>query len=45
VVEALLTKSLIPAIGHEILSRALEGQTLAKVHVTADKGEFCYSFD
>jgi len=43
-VEALITNSLLPAIGQEFLTATVEGRTLAKVHVTTADGDFKYVY-
>jgi type VI secretion system protein VasG len=44
-IDAILTNSLLPRISTEVLSRVLDGRTIAGVHVTAQDEEFTYVFD
>jgi type VI secretion system protein VasG len=44
-IDAILTNTMLPAISQEFLSRMLEGQTMAKVHVGVENSEFKYTFD
>jgi len=44
-VEAMITNTLIPRIGHEILTRALENRSPGRVHVSVADGEFAFAFD
>ena len=43
-VDHILTRTLLPEISQEVLTRMAEGRTLSRVHVTVDdKGSFQYS--
>ena len=44
-VDAILTNTLLPAIGQELLTRLMEGKTPERVHVGVKDSEFTYSFD
>jgi type VI secretion system protein VasG len=43
-VDATITNQLLPEVGREFLNAALEGRTLAKVHVTAADGRFVFTY-
>ncbi|KQR73587.1 ClpV1 family T6SS ATPase [Burkholderia sp. Leaf177] len=44
-IDAILTNSLLPRISTEFLSRVIDGETLARVHVGVEAEEFTYAFD
>jgi type VI secretion system protein VasG len=45
-VDHILTRTLLPEISQEVLTRMAEGRTLSRVHVTVDdKGSFQYSLE
>ena len=43
-IDALLTNTVLPSISTEFLQRLMRGETLSKVHVVVDGGEFGYEF-
>jgi type VI secretion system protein VasG len=44
-IDAILTNSVLPRISTEVLTRVLDGRTIASVHVGAAGEEFTYAFD
>jgi len=44
-VDTILTNTLLPEIGQELLTRLVEGQTARRVHVEVKDGELTYLFD
>jgi len=44
-VDAILTNTLLPEIGQELLTRLMESKTAERVHVGVKDSEFTYSFD
>ncbi len=44
-VEALITNSMLPEIGQEMLARMMDGKPLKRVHIGAAEGNFSYSYD
>jgi type VI secretion system protein VasG len=44
-IDAILTNSLLPRISTEVLTRLLDGRTIARVHVAAQDEDFTYVFD
>ena len=44
-IDAILTNSVLPRISTEVLTRVLDGRTIAGVHVGAQGEEFTYAFD
>jgi len=44
-VDALITNTLLPEIGREVLSRLAEGRGINRVHVTVREGNFAFAFD
>ncbi|SPB13810.1 ATPase AAA [Caballeronia novacaledonica] len=44
-IDAILTNSVLPRISTEYLSRVMNGETLARVHVGVANEEFTYAFD
>jgi type VI secretion system protein VasG len=44
-VEALITNSMLPDIGQEVLTRLMEGRPLKKVHVGVSGDAFTYAYD
>jgi type VI secretion system protein VasG len=44
-VDAILTNTLLPEIGQELLTRLMEGKTAKRVHIGVKDSEFTYSFD
>jgi type VI secretion system protein VasG len=43
-VDAMITNTMLPEIGHEMLTRLAEGQAVTKVDITVKDGAFQYSF-
>ncbi len=43
-VDAMITNTMLPEIGREMLTRLAEGQTVSKVEISAKDGAFQYSF-
>jgi type VI secretion system protein VasG len=44
-IDAILTNTVLPQISQELLTRMLDGRSVAKVHLTVENEEFGYSFD
>ncbi len=44
-IDAILTNSLLPDISGEFLRRMMHGETIDRVHVSAEDGDFRYSFE
>ena len=44
-IDAILTNSLLPDISGEFLRRMIHGETIDRVHVSAEDGDFRYSFE
>ena len=44
-VDTILTNTLLPEIGHELLTRLMEGKTAKRVQVGVKDSEFIYTFD
>ena len=44
-VDSILTNTLLPEIGQELLTRLMEGKTAKRVHIGVKDSEFTYSFD
>ena len=44
-IDAILTKTMLPAISTAFLDKLLEGGTIARVHVGAQDSGFTYVFD
>jgi type VI secretion system protein VasG len=44
-VDAILTNTVLPEIGQELLTRLMEGKTAKRVHVGVSDSELTYSFD
>ncbi|WP_165666133.1 type VI secretion system ATPase TssH [Metapseudomonas otitidis] len=44
-IDAILTNSMLPDLSREFLNRMLEGRKVEKVQVSAENGEFTYSFE
>ncbi len=44
-IDAILTNTLLPAISREMLTRLMNGQSISRVYVDIDGGEFNYEFD
>jgi len=44
-VDAILTNTVLPEIGQELLTRLMEGKAAKRVHVGVSDGELTYSFD
>jgi type VI secretion system protein VasG len=44
-VEALITNSMLPEIGKEMLSRMVEGKAVNRVHIAVADGNFAYAYD
>ncbi len=44
-IDSILTNTVLPKISEEFLTRMVEGQSIAKVHVNVVEGEFMYEFE
>jgi type VI secretion system protein VasG len=44
-IDAILTNTVLPRISSELLTRMMEGRSVARVHVSVADGEFGYAFD
>ena len=44
-IDAILTNTVLPRMSEEFLKRMLQGQTVQRVHVSVDAGDFAYNFD
>jgi type VI secretion system protein VasG len=44
-IDAILTNTVLPRISEEMLRRMMEGQVMARVHVSVADGEFSYAFE
>ncbi len=44
-IDSILTNTLLPEIGQELLKRLMEGKTAKRVHIGVKKSNFTYSFD
>jgi type VI secretion system protein VasG len=44
-VEALITNTMLPEIGHEMLTRLVDNRPIVRVHVGAADGKFTYAYD
>jgi type VI secretion system protein VasG len=44
-VEALITNQMLPEIGQEMLTRVVDGRSIARVHIGAADGKFTYAYD
>ncbi len=44
-VDALITNTILPEIGREVLARLASGSIIKRIHVTTDKGAFVLAFD
>jgi type VI secretion system protein VasG len=44
-VEALITNTMLPEIGHEMLARMVENKPVGRVHITVNDGNFAYAYD
>jgi len=44
-VDAILTNTVLPEIGQELLTRLVEGKTAKRVHIGAEDSNFTYTFD
>jgi type VI secretion system protein VasG len=44
-IDAILTNTVLPRISEEFLRRMMEGQPIARVHVSVADGEFSYAFE
>lgn len=45
IVEAMITNTILPMIGREVLARALAGRALSRIHVTVANGDFVLEFE
>jgi type VI secretion system protein VasG len=45
IVDALITNTILPAIGREILTRLMNDSPIRRVHIDARDGQFSYAFD
>ena len=43
-IDSILTNTVLPAVSEEILTRMMEGQPVAKVHVSVSDSEFSYDY-
>jgi type VI secretion system protein VasG len=44
-IDAILTGSVLPAVSREILTRTMDGRSLARIHVDASDGTLSYAYD
>lgn len=44
-IDAILTNTLLPRISHELLSSTLEGRTVSKIRIWAERGDFAYEIE
>jgi type VI secretion system protein VasG len=44
-VEALITNTMLPDIGQEMLSRMVENKPVGRVHISVNDGNFAYAYD
>jgi type VI secretion system protein VasG len=44
-IDAILTNTMLPAISAAFLTRLVDGEPVARVHIGASEGEFSYAFD
>jgi type VI secretion system protein VasG len=44
-IDAILTNTMLPRISQELLTRMMEGNTIQRVHIRIDNGDFAYAFD
>jgi len=44
-VDALITNTMLPEIGREVLSRLADGRGIQRVHVSVKDGNFAFAFD
>jgi type VI secretion system protein VasG len=44
-VDAMITNTMLPEIGREVLTRLAEGREIKRVHVTTKEGNFAFEFD
>jgi type VI secretion system protein VasG len=44
-IDAILTNTMLPRISQELLTRMMEGKTIARVHINVKAGDFGYAFD
>ena len=44
-IDALLTNTVLPGISAELLQRLMRGESMTKVHVKVEDGEFAYEFE
>jgi type VI secretion system protein VasG len=44
-VEALITNTMLPEVGQEMLTRMVESKPIARVHVSVADGKFAYAYD
>jgi len=45
VIDAILTNTVLPKISHEYLMRLADGQSIRRVALAVDQGDFTYAFD
>ncbi|MEM1432631.1 MAG: type VI secretion system ATPase TssH [Pseudomonadota bacterium] len=43
-IDAILTNTVLPHISREFLTRLMDGETVEKIHIGVEEGEFSYSF-
>ena len=44
-IDAILTNTVLPTISREFLARTMAGQTMDRVHVGVENGDFAYQFN
>jgi type VI secretion system protein VasG len=44
-IDAILTNTMLPTIGRELLIRMMSGQAVKRLHLSAVGGDFHYDFD
>jgi type VI secretion system protein VasG len=44
-VEALITNTMLPEIGQEMLTRLVENRPISRVHIGVGNGQFSYAYD
>jgi type VI secretion system protein VasG len=44
-IDAILTNTMLPSVSREFLTRMMEGNPVARVHISVQDGDFTYSFD
>ena len=44
-IDAILTNTILPAISHEFLKRTMGGETMKRIQLTVENGNFAYRFE